>query len=427
MAPEQIQRQACAASDQYALGIVVYEWLTGQTPFRGMLYEVISHHLYQPPPSLRAALPDLPVAAEEAVFKALAKDPVQRFASVTDFASALEEASFATQPCSLYGPGWSVMTPSKVSEAERAPDDLTVAPSPSGSPLYGVPQHNVYEPLNSYAVPLQAPPSPPPRRLSVGLTALMVGVVFLLLAGSGGIYYATVFRPNQLHAQASSTAEMQRTATIHAQQGTAISQAQQEETATALANTPQGIYNRATSGSPVLDDPLSHNDDNNWDESHTATYSCTFSGGAYHASLNVANRVVICPAYATTFRNVAYQVQMTLIKGDRGGILFRFTGDKFSGYSFTLASDGTYALSLLQGTSQRNVRSGSSSFIKTGLKQSNLLTVVASGSDIYLYVNKQFVTSLSDTTFSSGQIGVQASEDSLPTEVVFRNAQVWNV
>jgi len=137
--------------------------------------------------------------------------------------------------------------------------------------------------------------------------------------------------------------------------------------------------------------------------------------------------VVICPAYAATFRNVAYQVQMTLIKGDRGGILFRFTSDKFSGYSFSLASDGTYALSLLQGSSKLNVRSGSSSFIKTGLKQNNLLTVVASGSNIYLYVNKQFVTSVSDTTFSSGQIGVQASEDSLPSEVVFRNAQVWNV
>ena len=98
MAPEQIQRQPCAASDQYALGIMVYEWLTGEPPFRGGLFEVFSHHLYHPPPSLRERLPDLPVAVEEAVFKALAKDPEQRFASVTDFASALEQACSATQP-----------------------------------------------------------------------------------------------------------------------------------------------------------------------------------------------------------------------------------------------------------------------------------------------------------------------------------------
>src|SRR5436309_5421499 len=80
MAPEQIQQQPCAASDQYALGIMVYEWLAGEAPFRGTLFEVFSHHLHQSPPSLRERLPDLPVAAEEAVFKALAKDSEQRFA-----------------------------------------------------------------------------------------------------------------------------------------------------------------------------------------------------------------------------------------------------------------------------------------------------------------------------------------------------------
>jgi eukaryotic-like serine/threonine-protein kinase len=95
MAPEQIQRQPCAASDQYALGVLVYEWLTGETPFRGTLY--------QPPPSLCECLPDLSVAVEDAVFKALAKVPEQRFTCVSDFASALEDAGLATQPLSLHG------------------------------------------------------------------------------------------------------------------------------------------------------------------------------------------------------------------------------------------------------------------------------------------------------------------------------------
>ncbi len=101
MAPEQIQRQPCAASDQYALGIMVYEWLAGEAPFRGTLFEVFSHHLHQPPPSLCERLPGLPFAVEETVFKALAKDPAQRFASVTDFALALEEACDATQTLAL--------------------------------------------------------------------------------------------------------------------------------------------------------------------------------------------------------------------------------------------------------------------------------------------------------------------------------------
>ncbi len=103
MAPEQIQRKPCAASDQYALGILVYEWLAGETPFRGALFEVFSQHLYQSPPSLRECLPGLPVAVEEAVFKALAKAPEHRFACVADFASALEQACSATQPLTLQG------------------------------------------------------------------------------------------------------------------------------------------------------------------------------------------------------------------------------------------------------------------------------------------------------------------------------------
>jgi len=109
------------------------------------------------------------------------------------------------------------------------------------------------------------------------------------------------------------------------------------------------------------------------------------------------------------------------------GILFRFNGDKFAGYSFSIAPGGTYALSLLQGDTAKNLASGPSSAIKTGFYQTNLIAVMANGSRLYLYVNKQFVTSVSESTFHSGQIGVQATENALPTEVVFQHAQVWQI
>src|SRR5579884_3893937 len=101
MAPEQIRHHPCADSYQYALGIMVYQWLCGQPPFSGQLYAVLAQHLSEPPPSLCERLPNLPIAVEEAVFKALAKDPAQRFACVADFASALEQACSATQPLTL--------------------------------------------------------------------------------------------------------------------------------------------------------------------------------------------------------------------------------------------------------------------------------------------------------------------------------------
>jgi ABC-type transport system substrate-binding protein/serine/threonine protein kinase len=93
MAPEQIQGQARPASDQYSLGVVVYEWLCGSHPFEGTFTEIVSQHIMKPPPSLALKAPDISPALQEVVQIALAKDPRERFASVLDFAQALELAS----------------------------------------------------------------------------------------------------------------------------------------------------------------------------------------------------------------------------------------------------------------------------------------------------------------------------------------------
>ncbi|MEO8971693.1 MAG: protein kinase [Ktedonobacteraceae bacterium] len=93
MAPEQLQGKASPASDQYALGIVVYEWLTGSYPFHGTLTEIVTQHMLVPPRPLREILPTLPTEVEQVVSMALAKDPAHRFARIEAFANALEQAS----------------------------------------------------------------------------------------------------------------------------------------------------------------------------------------------------------------------------------------------------------------------------------------------------------------------------------------------
>ena len=93
MAPEQLQGKPRLASDQYALGVVVYEWLSGSRPFSGSFSEIASQHMFVPPTPLREKLPMLSPAIEEVVMTALAKDPHQRFASVRAFANALEQAN----------------------------------------------------------------------------------------------------------------------------------------------------------------------------------------------------------------------------------------------------------------------------------------------------------------------------------------------
>ncbi len=94
-APEQLQGKPRRSSDQYALGVVVYEWLSGEWPFRGSFYEVAQQHMFGVPPSLRRDKGiDIAPVVEEVVLKALAKDPRKRFSSVSEFSGALEWASY---------------------------------------------------------------------------------------------------------------------------------------------------------------------------------------------------------------------------------------------------------------------------------------------------------------------------------------------
>jgi eukaryotic-like serine/threonine-protein kinase len=96
MSPEQAagERQLDARSDVYSLGCVVFEMLAGEPPFAARSSrQVMSKHIAETPRRLRTIRPEVPASVDDAIHRALQKDPAQRWASVSDFAAALHVES----------------------------------------------------------------------------------------------------------------------------------------------------------------------------------------------------------------------------------------------------------------------------------------------------------------------------------------------
>jgi serine/threonine-protein kinase len=122
MSPE----QACAEprldgrTDIYSLGCVLYEMLAGEPPYTGPSPQaVVARRLTEPPPPLRTVR-ELPEALEQAVYKALARSPADRFATGRDFVRAITEALTSA-------PGTAVPHPAAPALRRRSPQALAGA------------------------------------------------------------------------------------------------------------------------------------------------------------------------------------------------------------------------------------------------------------------------------------------------------------
>src|SRR6266567_2123626 len=204
-------------------------------------------------------------------------------------------------------------------------------------------------------------------------------------------------------------------------------QANAQATANVANLTPQELYTRITSGKPAISDPLDSINHSLFVSRSNSASSCGFTGGTYHASAS-PHFTIYCFA-PIGVSNFAFQAQMTIIKGDAGGLVFRLNSDTSSlnSYLFLIDRLGGYSLVALQNTNNaRQLVNGVNPAIKVGLNQSNLLTVLALGSNLFVYVNKQYITRVGDNTFSSGIVGVFATGANA-TDVAFSNAQIWRL
>jgi len=131
-APEQLQGKPCRRSDQYALAIMVYEWLCGTWPFIGTFHEVAHQHLFVAPPSLAEKGHACPPNIERVICKALEKDPAQRFRTVKQFADELEWAFKVAQATGLFEPVPSPQPP--ISQSQEAIYPKTEQPQAVSQP-----------------------------------------------------------------------------------------------------------------------------------------------------------------------------------------------------------------------------------------------------------------------------------------------------
>lgn len=219
MAPEQIQGKARPASDQYALAIVVYEWLCGVRPFQGSFAEVCSQHLVAQPQPLRQRLSTISLEVEQVVMKALAKDPKERFASIEAFAMAFEEAAEGRTTGRNVERLFAPVLPEHVEHQEKELANSQFVPLrlgrvDSSPPLYNTLTVPYYKeiPLPEFSSAVQQ------TRKPHGFLVGMVVLALLLLLG-GITTFALITRSNNASISAVATA----TATSHLATSTATS------------------------------------------------------------------------------------------------------------------------------------------------------------------------------------------------------------
>jgi serine/threonine protein kinase len=93
LAPEAWRSDAGSATDQYALGVMMYQIITGRLPFEvSTLYVLMNKHLLEKPPSPESWRPNLPQAVNPVFEKVMAKNPEERYSTCAEFSNAFQTA-----------------------------------------------------------------------------------------------------------------------------------------------------------------------------------------------------------------------------------------------------------------------------------------------------------------------------------------------
>jgi hypothetical protein len=139
MSPEQVQgdKELDGRSDLYALGVILFQVLTGNAPYQSTTpARVMMMHILEPVPQILKVRSDLPVAVQTVIEKAMAKEPDQRYSTAGEMAAELEDiVGLSTGPRPRVTPPVDAVGATMVAPpiTQRYPDQRTPNPVPTGN------------------------------------------------------------------------------------------------------------------------------------------------------------------------------------------------------------------------------------------------------------------------------------------------------
>ncbi len=408
MAPEMVLgEQIDARADIYALGIVLFQMLSGRVPFQGNTpFAIANKQLQEPPPLLHQIDTNIPVAVDTVVEKALAKRREDRYASAGAMAQDFRSA---------------ILSPHFISDNEIRNAPTVLSPIKSNTPLTATPGNDVNTPptvsSSNSASGRFSPDGLTAPITSYSVTAthkrqqpflIFIGILLVLLLIVGGVLVGLQLNKGSANTNPtpppnSSTLTVKTsivtTATVHAQL-TPTSQPTQ------LTGVPKGtlLYAVATPGRPC-DSSGGH-----WANYNSPNITCQGSGtlinNPHPQSPNLAGTLLTAMPNGSFPSNYVIEAQLQQMGTTADfGIYFRNQpGNQNGVYTFFIHSNGTWSAYVYDNVTAvpTEIARGSSN----GFSGNGTIDVIVSGSNFSFYVNGHQVGSANDSTYSSGTVGI---------------------
>ena len=416
MAPEQgLGKAVDVRMDIYALGVVLYEMLTGVKPYQAETpVSVIMKVVSEPLPDARRFVPDLPDAVIQVLKKALAKKPEERYQNMEAFITALQALAGEDKNASVPA-AQTLVYPEETQTTERHPRSSPVlqpVSNPQSSPL--PPAAAAAKVKSKSGFPLWA-------ILLVG--GVGIGLVVLAIAGALGLWWLNnnTSRPTAtaLAAVFTQTPEAPLMAAPSPSVGIAATGALLEPTSTVEVSAAETQVFRDD-----FEDPNS-----GWEVDEFDEGSMGYGDGDYVVRAQERG-IVMWGSLAKTFKDVTIEVDTLQVEAPANynndfGVMCRMQSNG-DGYSFSISGDGFFAIQKATQDSFVNlVEWTSSDIIHQGFAE-NHLKVVCDGNYLALYVNNTLLAEVEDDQFSRGDVSLTATTYELEvTEIHFDNLIIY--